>query len=157
MVGLSWRASYQERTDGRKFYLYALTDLYSFVFLYRYEYILIIIITCFIRNVQHMSNTCLTMSRFLITPPYRASIYMPDWQIWQVKECKNDYIMLTVLDRLFIYVQVFKHVLFKYLEFILKESSLSSRFNTEDMEGYEGNDAEDCTMGQGWGRNHEDN
>jgi len=55
-------------------------------------------------------------------------------------------------------VQVFKHVLFNiHLEFMLKESSLSSRWNTEDMAPptYERNNiyiAElGCTMGQAWG------
>jgi hypothetical protein len=38
------------------------------------------------------------------------------------------------------YLQVFKHDLFRiYLESMLKESSLSSRWNTEDMDAYERN------------------
>lgn len=37
-------------------------------------------------------------------------------------------------------VQVFKHVLYNiHLEFMLKESSLSSRCNTDDMDVYERN------------------
>lgn len=54
------------------------------------------------------------------------------------------------------YIQVFKHVLFNmHLEFMLKESSLSSRWNTDDMDAYEHNNNYikelGMTMGQSWG------
>jgi len=47
--------------DSGKFYLYALTDVYSLFFSIDMFTFLITIITCFIRNVQtcpNMSNTC---------------------------------------------------------------------------------------------------
>jgi hypothetical protein len=52
-------------------------------------------------------------------------------------------------------VQVFKHLLFNiHVQFVLKESSLSSRRNTKAMDAYERNNiyiAElGCRMDQGW-------
>jgi hypothetical protein len=47
---------------------------------------LITVITCFIRNIQHMSNHVQNLSRFRITHPYRASIYT--LENTPVKYCK---------------------------------------------------------------------